>query len=122
MSVPGLATCRRLLLVEDHAPTLQVLASLLTRAGCQLVTAGTVAEALAAAAVGNFDLVISDLGLPDGTGIQLMSQLRARYGLRGIALSGYGAEEDIARAHQAGFVAHLTKPVRMADLRKLLAL
>jgi PAS domain S-box-containing protein len=115
-------TSRRLLLVEDHLPTRQIIASLLTRSGYQIVTASTVAEALAEAAAGTFDLVISDLGLPDGTGIQLMEQLRAQHGLRGIALSGYGMEEDIARARQAGFIAHLIKPVRMADLRKVLAL
>ncbi|HEX4350887.1 MAG TPA: ATP-binding protein, partial [Verrucomicrobiae bacterium] len=119
---PGLETGRRLLLVDDHEPTLQVMTSLLTRSGYQLVTASTVAEALAAAARGTFDLVISDLGLPDGTGIQLMEKLRDQYGLRGIALSGYGMEEDIARARRAGFVAHLIKPVRMADLRKALTL
>ncbi len=115
-------TSCRLLLVEDHQPTRQVVASLLTRAGYQVVAAGTVAEALAAAAAGNFDLVISDLGLPDGTGIQLMEKLRDEHGLRGIALSGYGMKEDIARTRQAGFVAHLVKPVRMADLHKALAL
>jgi signal transduction histidine kinase len=119
---PGPGTCRRLLLVEDHAPTLQTMAGLLTRAGYQIITASTVAEGLAAAAAGTFDLVISDLGLPDGTGLQLMEKLRDQHGLRGIALSGYGMEEDIARARAAGFVAHLVKPVRMADLRKVLAL
>ena len=108
---------RRLLLVEDHDSTLQVLSQLLVRAGHQVTTAQTVTQALAAAATGTFDLVISDLGLPDGTGTELMEKLRDTYGLSGIALSGYGMEEDIARSLQSGFTAHLIKPV---DLRQLL--
>ena len=58
-----------------------------------------------------FDLLISDLGLPDGSGHDLMRQLRERgYKFPGIALSGYGQEEDIRRSREAGFSAHLTKP------------
>ncbi|HMJ07199.1 MAG TPA: ATP-binding protein, partial [Chthoniobacterales bacterium] len=110
----------RLLLVEDHSSTLEVLSRLLTRAGHAVVTAGTLADALSAAAAGIFDLVISDLGLPDGTGNELMEILRARYKLRGIALSGFGMEEDVARSRQAGFAAHLTKPVDFQQLRRAL--
>ncbi|MES2709162.1 MAG: ATP-binding protein [Verrucomicrobiota bacterium] len=110
----------RLLMVEDHAATLEALRTLLTRAGYQVTAAGTVAEALEAAERGTFDLVISDLGLPDGTGTQLMEKLRDTWQLKGIALSGYGMEEDITRCRQAGFVAHLVKPVRFADLRRVL--
>ncbi len=105
-------------MVEDHAATLEALSGLLLRAGHQVVTASTVADALKAADEGSFDLVISDLGLPDGTGIQLMEQLRDRWHLRGIALSGYGMEDDLVRCREAGFVAHLVKPVRFADLRR----
>ena len=108
----------RILMVEDHAATLEALSTLLRRAGHSVVTAGTVAEGLAAAGEGKFDLVISDLGLPDGTGIHLMEKLRDTAGLRGIALSGYGMEDDLIRCREAGFVAHLVKPVRFADLRR----
>lgn len=114
---PGL----RLLLVEDHASTLQTLRRLLARDGHEVTAAGTVAEALSAAAAHPFDLVISDLGLPDGTGAELMAQLRDRHGLRGIALSGYGMEEDFDRTRAAGFVAHLVKPVHFAELQRTLA-
>ena len=107
----------RLLLVEDHESTIQVLTRLLEHDGHSVVTAGTAAEARSAAAVEPFDLVISDIGLPDGTGTELMETLRDAYGLRGIALSGYGMEEDIARSSAAGFVAHLVKPISIADLR-----
>jgi CheY-like chemotaxis protein len=110
----------RLLLVEDHEPTLQVLSRLLTRAGHHVTTASSVANALALAEIGTFDAVISDLGLPDGTGIELMSKLRARHGLRGIALSGYGMEDDLRRSSEAGFVAHLIKPVDVNDVRRTL--
>jgi signal transduction histidine kinase/ActR/RegA family two-component response regulator len=112
---------RRLLLVEDHESTLQILSRVLQRDGHHVVTASTVAEALNAAAASNFDLVISDLGLPDGSGTELMMKLRDTYNLRGIALSGYGASEDIARSCDAGFVTHLVKPVAIAELRRVIA-
>jgi len=112
---------RHLLLVEDHESTRQTLSRLLQRDGHRVVTAATVAEALDAAAVNQFEIVISDLGLPDGSGTELMEKLRDVHGLRGIALSGYGAEEDIVRSRAAGFVTHLVKPVAMAELRHAIA-
>ena len=110
----------RLLVVEDHQSTLEVLARLLIREGHHVVATATLAAALEAAAKGSFDLVISDLGLPDGTGNELMEILRERYNLRGIALSGYGMEEDVVRSRQAGFTTHLTKPVDFRQLRRVL--
>ena len=110
----------RLLLVEDHEPTMQVLTRLLTRAGHHTVAAQSLAEARAAAAKETFDAVISDLGLPDGTGVELMQNLKAAHGLRGIALSGYGTDEDLRRSEAAGFVVHLVKPVDFNDLRRAL--
>lgn len=115
---PTASKGRRILMVEDHAATLEALSALLRNAGHSVVTAGTVADALAAAAEGEFDLVLSDLGLPDGSGIQLMEKLRDSKQLQGIALSGYGMEDDLVRCREAGFVAHLVKPVRFADLRR----
>ena len=114
----GKAKGLRILMVEDHAATLEALSTLLRREGHSVVTAGTVSDGLAAAAAGTFDLLISDLGLPDGTGIQLMEKLRDSFRFQGIALSGYGMEDDLARCREAGFVAHLVKPVRFADLRR----
>jgi CheY-like chemotaxis protein len=67
-----------------------------------------------------FDLVISDLGLPDLTGHELMRQLRDRFSLTGIALSGYGMENDVAESRAAGFRFHLTKPVSFEQLKKRL--
>ena len=77
-------------------------------------------EALAAAESNTFDLVMSDIGLPDGTGNDLMRELRSRYKLRGIALTGYGMSEDIARTQAAGFMAHLTKPISVQSLDQAL--
>ncbi|SKA81694.1 PAS domain S-box-containing protein [Prosthecobacter debontii] len=111
----------RLLLVEDHEPTLTVLARLLRRAGHHVDTASLVADAERLAKGSVYDLVVSDIGLPDGTGIDLMRRLRDRHGLRGIALTGYGMEEDQRLAYEAGFVNHLTKPVDFAQLRRVLA-
>jgi CheY-like chemotaxis protein len=108
----------RVLLVEDHQATVDVLRRLLTRAGHQVTAATTVASAWQAAAKAKFDFVISDLGLPDGTGFQLMEDLRNAYSLRGIALSGYGMDEDRRRARAAGFAAHLTKPVDFQRLQQ----
>ena len=76
--------------------------------------------ALEVAARVRFDAVVSDIGLPDGTGIELMTSLHAAYGLRGIALSGYGMEEDLRRSREAGFVTHLVKPVDFTQLRRSL--
>ena len=111
----------RLLLVEDHDSTLLVLTRMLTRDGHSVVPANSTAAALAAADCNTFDLVISDLGLPDGTGHDLMEKLRDRHGLRGIALSGYGMKDDLERSRNAGFILHLVKPIDFARLRQALA-
>jgi PAS domain S-box-containing protein len=110
----------RLLLVDDHEPTLQVLTRLLSRAGHTVTAARSLVEARSAACLETFDAVISDLGLPDGTGIELMQHLRADHGLKGIALSGYGTDADLRRSHDAGFVMHLIKPVDMNELSRAL--
>jgi PAS domain S-box-containing protein len=108
----------RVLLVEDHEPTLLVLQKLLVRNGHDVTTASSVAAGIEAAEKGgNFEVLVSDLGLPDGTGLELMAQLRDRdAGLRGIALSGYGMESDLIRSREAGFQKHLVKPVNLQQL------
>ena len=111
----------RLLLVEDHEPTLTVLRRLLVRAGHEVTTAGDIATAVAAAKATLFDVVISDVGLPDGTGFELISLLQGiQPALKGIALSGYGMENDLRRSREAGFSAHLVKPVDFDQLRRAL--
>ncbi|MBX6311761.1 MAG: response regulator [Isosphaeraceae bacterium] len=114
--VPGPAPRLKVLLVEDDAPTLRVLARLLNRPSYTVRTASNLAAALEMARGEDFDLIISDIGLPDGSGLELMRRLRAQRPVRGIALSGYGTEADLRRSAEAGFLAHLTKPV---DFRRL---
>jgi PAS domain S-box-containing protein len=115
---PAAGPGRRVLLVEDHADTALAARELLADASCQVVAAGSLAEALEAAGIQTFDLVLSDLGLPDGSGLDLMRNLRDRYGLRGIALTGFGMEEDVTRSREAGFVDHLVKPITYDRLAK----
>jgi PAS domain S-box-containing protein len=107
-----------ILLVEDHADTAEAMSALLSALGHRVIVAESVAAALdAAREAADLDLVVSDLGLPDGNGHDLMRQLAERHGLRGIALSGYGMEADIRKSHEAGFAKHLTKPIDVAVLR-----
>ncbi|HEX3624540.1 MAG TPA: response regulator [Verrucomicrobiae bacterium] len=110
----------RILLVEDHEPTRTTLASLLARRNYDVVAAATVQEARTLAKERNFDLLITDIGLPDGNGYDLMNELGKENPLRGIALTGYGMEHDVARSENAGFDAHLTKPVRIQSLEAAL--
>lgn len=112
---------QRILLVEDHDSTRTALAHLLSRRGYEVLAAASVAAARALAADGGaIDFVISDVGLPDGNGYDLMNELRTSYGLSGLALSGYGMEEDITRSRMAGFVGHLTKPINIQSLEQAL--
>lgn len=115
----------RLLFVEDHGDTAKVLNGVLVRSGYHVILAKSVASALEVAAkemeTDGIDLVISDLGLPDGSGLELMSELSRRYGLRGIALSGYGMESDREASTAAGFVHHIIKPVDSTRLKAALS-
>jgi PAS domain S-box-containing protein len=107
----------QILLVEDHEDTARVLGRILRNAGFEVSHAATMADARALAASKRFDLVISDLGLPDGSGLDLMKSLRDAQGMKGIALSGFGTDDDVNASAEAGFAAHLTKPVDWDRLR-----
>jgi PAS domain S-box-containing protein len=111
----------RILLVEDHEPTRVTLARLLIRRNFEVVSASSAKEAVAAASKGRIDLVVSDIGLPDATGYELLALLRNGRPLRAIALTGYGNSEDLARSKAAGFSTHLVKPVAIAALDTALA-
>ncbi|TLD69328.1 PAS domain S-box protein [Phragmitibacter flavus] len=108
----------RILLVEDHEPTREAMASLLKRRQHQVVAVGSVAEGLKVAETNIFDLLISDIGLPDGSGYDLMEALHGSCGIPGIALTGYGMEQDVERSREVGFATHLTKPVRVQVLEE----
>ena len=107
--------------VDDHPDTSRVMSRLLVRMGYDVQTADTLQSALAIAKENQFDLLISDIGLPDGSGLDLMRQLRAQSPIKGIALSGFGMEEDIRRSYEAGFREHLTKPVNLKTLQQAIA-
>lgn len=102
--------------MEDHHDTRDLMETILSGLGHEVKTAGSVAAGKELAAEYSFDLVISDLGLPDGSGLDLMQHLRREHGLKGIALTGYGMEEDLARTREAGFAKHLVKPIDFEQL------
>jgi PAS domain S-box-containing protein len=124
---PAEARPLHILLVEDHPDTADAMETLLSVVGHRVTVANTARDALAAAEAaqagrdgGCIDLVISDVGLPDVSGHELMSELKSRFHLRGIALSGYGMDEDVQRSREAGFERHLTKPVNMQILQEVI--
>jgi len=114
----------RVLVVEDHLDTAEQFARLLKRAGHEVICASSIREAQTYALVTPaqdracaFDILISDLDLPDGSGRDLMRNLAKRYPIRGIALSGHGMKEDIQSSIAAGFSHHITKPVNWQELK-----
>ncbi len=113
----GLAAKKvRLLVVEDNDDTRRLLCRLLTHEGYDVAQASTVAAALTYAAANVIDVLLSDIGLPDGTGLDLMRQFKQLQSTPGIAISGYGLDTDIQASHDAGFFKHLTKPTNPAAL------
>ncbi len=111
-----------ILLVEDHADTRTTLQHLLQRRGHRVHTSVDIKQAVAALLQQPFDLVISDIGLPDGTGLDLPKILQASgHPIPGIALSGFGTEDDIRKSLLAGFARHITKPVDMNALDTAMA-
>ena len=107
-----------ILLVEDHADTARVLQRMLEHAGYRVAHASSIAAARELAAKLPVDLLISDVGLPDGSGLDLMRELRNDRALTGIALSGFGMQADLAASRAAGFIEHFTKPVDWERLRE----
>ncbi|MFT3781685.1 MAG: response regulator [Nibricoccus sp.] len=118
----GTGDAHRILLVEDHAPTRQTLTYLLRRRKYEVASVANIAAARELAATQSFEVLISDIGLPDGNGCELMAEFRARFGISGIALTGYGMDEDVRRSEEAGFAAHLTKPVSIEAMDRALSL
>lgn len=110
-----------ILLVDDHKDTRICIQRLLEANSHRVTSAGTAQDALGLAETSKFDLIISDLGLPDLSGYELMQRLHTRFNLPGIALSGYGMEADQAHSREAGFKYHLTKPVSFDRLKSFVA-
>jgi signal transduction histidine kinase/ActR/RegA family two-component response regulator len=110
----------RILLVEDHEDTNRSLTNLLRRRGYHVQSARDVRSARDLSSREEFDVLISDLGLPDGSGMDLMQTLHFERPVLGIALTGYGMENDIRKSQEAGFKHHLVKPIDLNKLDSLL--
>jgi hypothetical protein len=113
----------KILVVEDHLDTSKLLEHVLQKNGYKTTIAKTIEEALSIAANQHFNLMVSDIGLPDGSGCELLLELRRRGNhFPAVALSGYGQQEDIRRSLGVGFSAHITKPVMPSKLIETLGL
>jgi CheY-like chemotaxis protein len=109
--------------VDDHQDTMSTLAMLLSRRGYEVRSAGSVARAMEVADKFEFDVLITDVGLPDGSGVNLFEALKEdprHHEVRGVAVSGFGMDEDIERSRKAGFEQHLTKPIDISLLQRTL--
>lgn len=112
---------RRILVVEDHGDTLRSMKLLLRRLGYEVLAAENMTDALRIADQEHFDILLSDIGLPDGSGLELLRRIRLIRDVPALALSGFGMDEDLLRSRDAGFSDHLTKPVSIDRLQAAIA-
>ena len=110
----------RILVVEDHGETRQTLSRLLCHFGHEIAVADSTESALRIVDSQDFDVVLSDIGLPDGSGYEVIAHAKRKQSLKGVALTGLDQDEDIRRAKEAGFDFHLAKPVDFHELRSVL--
>jgi signal transduction histidine kinase/CheY-like chemotaxis protein len=107
-----------ILVVDDHKDTCTGMKMVLERRGYDITVAHTADQAAEKARAQEFDLLISDIGLPDRSGYDLMRELHDARHLPGIAISGFGMEHDVTKAKAAGFSEHLTKPINFEKLEE----
>jgi CheY-like chemotaxis protein len=110
----------RILVVEDHSDTLEALSRLLNHFGHEISTADDARSALDMINSKEFDVVLCDIALPDGTGYDIVAEAKRKRPVKAVALSGFAAHNDIERGKKAGFDFHLAKPVDFHELRSLL--
>ena len=110
----------RILLVEDHGDTRRTLSRLLTHFGHDISVADSTQSAKEIVDAKEFDVLLSDIGLPDGSGYDVITHAKQKQTIKGVALTGFGMDEDIRKSKEAGFDFHLTKPVDFAELRTVL--
>jgi len=115
---PAVSRHRRVLLVDDHYDTCIGMKRMLERRGYEITVAHSAEQAVEKVRIEDFDLLISDIGLPDRSGYELMREVRVNKDLPGIALSGFGSEQDVKQAREAGFSEHLTKPINFERLER----
>ena len=111
---------KTILLVEDYEDTRTVYKALLERRGYHVVAASSGAEALELAQEHKIDFLLSDLGLPDCDGCELLSKLLEIHKVPALAISGFGTDRDVERAKSAGFTWHLIKPVQPHQLTQII--
>jgi signal transduction histidine kinase len=114
----AISSQRRVLVVDDHHDTCIGMKRMLERRGYKITVAHSAEQAVEKVRTEEFDLLISDIGLPDRSGYELMREVRINKNLPGIALSGFGSEQDVNQAREAGFSEHLTKPINFERLEK----
>jgi CheY-like chemotaxis protein len=114
------ATPLRVLVVENHADTREFLGSMLEGLGHTVIVAESMDDALRAAARSGCDVLISDIGLPDGDGWELLNRLNLPRPMYAIAMSGYGTVSDRNRSKAAGYRHHLVKPMELEQLESIL--
>jgi CheY-like chemotaxis protein len=112
----AMGSTAKILVVDDHVDSVHVVARVLRMSGYVCKMATTFRAAVQAAITDRFDLVVCDIGLPDGNGCDLLRELQAVYKVPGIALTGHAMPHDLAAITSAGFVSHLLKPVEFEDL------
>jgi signal transduction histidine kinase/CheY-like chemotaxis protein len=111
----------RVLFVEDDPESRAAVHRLLVARGLNVTSVGTMAEAVRLGTLHSFDLLITDIGLPDGNGLDLLKVLaRQSPRIKGIALSGYGSESDRNLSRSSGFAIHLVKPIGIETLEAAL--
>ena len=110
----------RILVVEDHGDTRRTLSRLLSYFGHEISAADSKRSALEMIAAKKFDVLLSDIALPDGTGYEVMSEAKRDQPIKGVALTGLNQDEDINRGKEAGFDFYLSKPVDFHELRTVL--
>ena len=110
----------RIFVVENHADTLRWLTVYLQECGHTVGSARTIAEAVSLMPHQPWDVLISDIGLPDGSGWDLLEQLHISYPILAIAMSGFGSNADTVRSRVSGFHHHLVKPLKIKELDALL--
>jgi CheY-like chemotaxis protein len=120
-SQPVAAGKRRILVVDDHGDTLRSMQLLLRRLGYEVLAAENMTDALQIAEEQPFDILLSDIGLPDGSGLELLKRIRQTRDVPALALSGFGMDEDVERSRDAGFSDHLIKPVSIDRLQAAIA-
>lgn len=115
-----LARPLRILVVEDHGDTRRTLSTLLSHFGHEISVADSRQSAFEMIDAKNFDVVLSDIALPDGTGYEVISEAKSKQSITGVALTGHDGAEDIKRGKEAGFDFHLAKPIDFHELRTVL--